>query len=171
RSLSLDRGELRISIERISRFAEEHTRCIVVDVSPGQLVLQAEDSNVGRSEEVLPVAYTGEPARIGFNAFYLADFLSRSEYGQVRFLFKDGSSAAELQPETESGDLHCRYVVMPMKVPLSTVIPQAKHLTQKEIYVHRTRTIIGGAHARTHYFKNRSPRYPRERYPKIAKRK
>ncbi|MGH9656442.1 MAG: DNA polymerase III subunit beta [Bryobacteraceae bacterium] len=121
RSLSLDRGELRASIERVSRFAEERTRCMVVEVSPGQLALQAEDSNVGRSEEVLPVAYTDEPVRIGFNASYLTDFLSHSEHGQVRFLFKDGSSAAELQPEEGSGNFDYRYVVMPMRVPSSAV--------------------------------------------------
>lgn len=87
-----------------------------MEVSAGQLALQAEDSNVGRSEEVLPVAYTGQPVRIGFNASYLTDFLSRSEHKQVRFLFKDGSSATELQPERDSGSSDYRYVVMPMRI-------------------------------------------------------
>lgn len=121
RSLLLDRSELRASIERVSRFAEARTRCVVIEISPGQLSLRAEDTDVGQSEEVLPIAYNDEPVRIGFNASYLTDFLSCSEHSQVRFLFKDGNSAGELQPEIPHGCPEYRYVVMPMRVPPSAV--------------------------------------------------
>lgn len=116
RFLSLDRDELRASIERVSQFSEAHSRRIVVEISPGQLALRSENYNIGQSEEVLPVNYTDETLRIGFNASYLADFLSRSEHEQVRFLFKDGNCAAELQPEMGARKADFRYVVMPMMI-------------------------------------------------------
>jgi DNA polymerase III subunit beta len=116
RSLSFNRDDLRASIERVAQFAEMHSRQIVVEISPGQLALRSEDYNIGQSEEVLPASYTDETVRIGFNASYLADFLSRSDRKQVRFLFKNGESAAELQPDTGAEKADFRYVVMPMKI-------------------------------------------------------
>jgi DNA polymerase-3 subunit beta len=101
-----------------------HSRQIVVEISPGKLALRSEDYNIGQSEEVLPVSYTDETVRIGFNASYLADFLSRSDRKQVRFLFKNGESAAELQPDTGAEKADFRYVVMPMKIQeASSTVP------------------------------------------------
>lgn len=116
RFLSLNRDDLRASIERVAQFAEAHSRQIVIEISSGQLALRSEDYNIGKSEEVLPVSYTDEAVRIGFNASYLTDFLSRSDRKQVRFLFKNGESAAELQPEAGAEKADFRYVVMPMKI-------------------------------------------------------
>ncbi len=99
----------------MSRFSDSQTRCIVIEVSPGRLALHAEESNIGESDEVLPVVYNGEPVRIGFNASYLCDFLARTEHRSIRFSFRNGASAAELQPDLpEAGDY--RYVVMPMAI-------------------------------------------------------
>lgn len=116
RSISLERKELRASIERVSSFSDTKTRCVVVEVSQGQLALRAEDSNVGESEEVLPVTYNDEPVRIGFNGSYLADFLARADHELVQFLFQNGSSAAELRPGTSAGSAEYRYIVMPMAI-------------------------------------------------------
>ena len=74
RLISLDRKELRVSIERVSRFSDAETRCIVVEVSQGQMMLRAEDGNIGDSEAILPIAYADGTVRIGCNASYLADF-------------------------------------------------------------------------------------------------
>jgi len=115
RSISLEREVLRNSIERVSRFSDSQTRCIVVDISPGQFVLQAQESNIGESEEVIPVAYEGDQVRIGFNSSYLSEFLARAEHRHIRLLFSDGRSAAELQPDAPEASGY-RYVVMPMSI-------------------------------------------------------
>lgn len=115
RSVTLERNELRSSVERVSRFSDSKTRAVVIDVSEGQFTLRAEESNIGDSEEVLPVAYEGDPVRLGFNSSYLADFLARTEHQNVRFLFRDEASAAELQPDTSTNGTY-RYVVMPMRI-------------------------------------------------------
>ncbi len=114
-SVVLERNEFRASIERVSRFSDSQTRCIAIEVSPGRLALHAEESNIGESEEVLPVAYDGEPVRIGFNASYLCDFLARTEHRSIRFSFRNGASAAELQPDVPDAGAY-RYVVMPMAI-------------------------------------------------------
>lgn len=115
-SLSLSRNDFRSAIERVAQFSESKTRCVVVEVSTNQVCVRAQDAAIGESEESIPVTYSGNATRIGFNAAYLADFLNRVEQQSVRFSFKDGDSAAEWQPwsETEAPDF--RYVVMPMRI-------------------------------------------------------
>ncbi len=115
-SLALNRKELYGSLERVAQFAENKNRCIVVEVSPNQMTVRAQDAAIGESEEALPVKYSGDMVRIGFNAAYLADFLSRAEHNEVRFLFNNADTATEWQPVTEAAAPDFRYVVMPMRV-------------------------------------------------------
>ncbi|MBV9084546.1 MAG: DNA polymerase III subunit beta, partial [Acidobacteriaceae bacterium] len=115
-SLSLNRNDLRSALERVAQFAENKTRCVVVEVSTNQLRVRAQDGAVGESEESLVVSYAGEPARIGFNAADLADFLNRAEHQDVRFLFKNADTATEWQPASDAAALEFRYVVMPMRI-------------------------------------------------------
>ena len=96
----------------MAQFTESKTRCVVVEVSTNQLCVRAQDIAVGESEESLATSYAGEPARIGFNAAYLADFLNRAEHQNVRLLFNDADTATEWQPAGEaalrtSGMLSC----------------------------------------------------------------
>lgn len=115
-SLSLHRKDLRSALERVAQFSESKTRCVVVEMSTNQLTIRAQDANVGESEESMAVTYAGESARIGFNAAYLADFLSRAEQQNVRLLFNNADAATEWQPVVEAAEPDFRYVVMPMRI-------------------------------------------------------
>jgi DNA polymerase-3 subunit beta len=115
-SLSLNRNELRSALERVAQFTESKTRCVVVEVSTNQLCVRAQDGAVGESEESLVISYAGEPARIGLNAAYLADFLNRAEHQNVRFLFNNADTATEWQPASDAAAPDFRYVVMPMRI-------------------------------------------------------
>lgn len=116
RSVSLERNELQASVERVARFSDSQSRCIVFDISPGQLLVRAEESNVGQSEEAIAVSYEKEPVQIGLSSLYVSEFLARAEYETVRFFFRDGVSAAEWRPETSTEAASYRYVVMPMAI-------------------------------------------------------
>ena len=72
-SLALNRNEFRGSLERVAQFTESKSRSIVLEVSANQLIVRAKDTAIGESEEAMPVTYSGQTARIGFNASYLAD--------------------------------------------------------------------------------------------------
>jgi DNA polymerase-3 subunit beta len=115
-SLALHRNDFRGSLERVAQFSESKSRCVVVEVSANQLIVRAQDTVIGESEEALPVTYSGEMVRIGFNASYLADFLSRAEHNEVRFLFNNADGATEWQPVTDATVPDFRYIVMPMRV-------------------------------------------------------
>ena len=115
-SLSPNRNDLRSTLERVAQFTESKTRCVVVEVSTNQLCVRAQDGAVGESEESLMISYAGEPARIGFNAAYLADFLNRAEHQNVRLLFNNADTATEWQPASDAAAPDFRYVVMPMRI-------------------------------------------------------
>jgi DNA polymerase-3 subunit beta len=115
-SLSLNRNDLRSALERVAQFTESKTRCVAIEVSTNQLCVRAHDTAVGESEETLATSYAGAPARIGFNAAYLADFLNRAEHQDVRFLFNNADAATEWQPASDATSPDFRYVVMPMRI-------------------------------------------------------
>jgi len=114
-SVSLDREELRKSVERVSQFSDERSRAIRLRVQDGELHIHSSLSETGESEESLPTEYEGNPVEIGFNATYLTDFLRATTDEKVVFYFKDPNSAGELRPAS-NGDYKYRYVVMPMRI-------------------------------------------------------
>ena len=115
--VSLDREELRKSIERVSQFSDERSRAIRIRMHEGELQIHSSLSETGESEETLPVDYDDSAVEIGFNATYLLDFLRATDESHVAFHFKDAHSAGELRPAGETaGNYKYRYVVMPMRI-------------------------------------------------------
>src|ERR1051326_7629659 len=116
-AISLDREELRKSIERGSQFSDERSRAVRLRMQEGELHIHSSLSETGESEESLPADYDGSAVEIGFNATYLMDFLRATTETQTTFHFKDAHSAGELRPAGESaGEYRYRYVVMPMRI-------------------------------------------------------
>src|SRR5262249_55151337 len=60
-SVSLDREELRKSIERVSQFSDERSRAVRIGIQEGELNIHSSLSETGESEESLPVEYDGGP--------------------------------------------------------------------------------------------------------------
>jgi DNA polymerase-3 subunit beta len=114
-SVTLDREELRSSIERVAQFSDERSRAIRVRVAPGEVRVHSSVSDTGESEESIPTEYKGPSVEIGFNAQYLLDFLRAVSTGNVAFFFKDPHSAGELRPSGEKAENY-RYVIMPMRI-------------------------------------------------------
>jgi DNA polymerase-3 subunit beta len=116
-SVSLDREELRKSIERVSQFSDERSRAVRIGIQENELHIHSSLSETGESEESLPVEYDGTAVEIGFNATYLLDFLRATNEAQVTFHFKDAHSAGELRPAGDAAaNYKYRYVVMPMRI-------------------------------------------------------
>lgn len=117
--VSLDRDELRGSIERVAQFSDERSKAIRVRFVAGELQIHSSVSEQGESEEILPTDYTGDTVQIGFNAGYMLDFLRAVGEKQVSFYFRDPNSAGEMRPVVPEGGAvpyQYRYVVMPMRI-------------------------------------------------------
>ncbi len=111
----LNREEATAAIRRVSQFADDRSRAIRLELSPNELKLASSGSDVGESEESIPVEYNGAILKVGFNSQYLLDFLSVADTDTVEFDVRDAESAGQLQlPGVEGYDY--RYVVMPMRI-------------------------------------------------------
>lgn len=115
-AVTMNREELRGSIERVSQFADERSRAIKLRFSDNEATVHSSLSESGESEDSIPVEYVGPTVEIGFNAHYLLDFLRAAPESEVAFHFKDGQSAGELRPAGEGVNYNYRYVVMPMRI-------------------------------------------------------
>jgi len=85
REATLDRASFLAAVERVSIMAldrEAHT--IKLEFKSGELHLMAAASEVGDSDEVLPIDYSGEPLTISFNANFVIDALKHMDAETVR---------------------------------------------------------------------------------------
>ncbi len=115
-SLILNREEITAAIRRVAQFADDRSHAVRLQVSSGELKLEASGSEVGESEESLAVDYEGKELKIGFNSQYLLDFMSVAETEVVELRVTNNESAGQLQLNPESEGYSYRYVVMPMRV-------------------------------------------------------
>ena len=111
----LGRDESQAAIRRVSQFADDRSHAIRMELEPENLNLASSGSEVGESEESMPIEYSGEKIKIGFNSQYLLDFLSVAEAETIELGVQGEDSAGEFQlPGLEGYDY--RYVVMPMRI-------------------------------------------------------
>ena len=115
-SAKLQKDEIKSAIERVAQFADERSRAIRVQFTPGEVKVFSSSVEMGESEESVSSEYTGPDLEIGFNAQYLLDFLRVIPQNQVSFELKDQKSAGELRPAGDSVTDSYRYVVMPMRI-------------------------------------------------------
>ena len=72
-------------------------------------------SEAGESEETLPIEYSGEAMKIGFNSQYLLEFLGVADSEMVELDLQGEDSAGQLRIADAEG-YDYRYVVMPMRI-------------------------------------------------------
>jgi DNA polymerase III subunit beta len=112
----LEKNEIKSAIERVAQFADERSRAIRVQFTPGEVRVFSSSVEMGESEESVTCEYNGPDLEIGFNAQYLLDFLRVVPQDHVSFELKDQKSAGEMRPAGEGIAEQYRYVVMPMRI-------------------------------------------------------
>jgi DNA polymerase-3 subunit beta len=115
-SVTIQRDEMKASIERVAQFADERSKSIRLKFVPSELKVYSSISETGESEESIPIEYSGPATEIGFNAIYLLDFLRAVDQIEIEVLFRDANSAGELRPHAPAPDTIYHYVVMPMRI-------------------------------------------------------
>jgi DNA polymerase-3 subunit beta len=118
RRVMVDRERLLATIKRISLVANERTRAVRFDFSPGKLTVSSTNPELGDARETVPIDYAGQPFFVGLNAAYVMDFLSAAETPSVSLDLKDENSQCIGRPASTAEDLpyDYLYVVMPMRL-------------------------------------------------------
>lgn len=118
RRVMVDRERLLSTIKRISLVANERTRAVRFDFSPGKLTVSSTNPELGDARETVPIDYAGQPFFVGLNAAYVMDFLSATDTPSVSLDLKDENSQCIGRPASTAEDLpyDYLYVVMPMRL-------------------------------------------------------
>ena len=110
--LVVPRGELLDVVRRAAVMIQRATP-LQLRFAEGGVTVAARTHEVGESQESMPVAYTGEPLEIGFNAEFLREGLESVEGDDVRMKLISSLRPAVLTDEGED----FTYLVMPIRLP------------------------------------------------------
>lgn len=109
--LSLPRTELLEVVRRAAVLAQRNSP-LRLRFTEGELTISAQAQDVGETRETLPVAYSGEPLEIGFNADFLREGLESVTTDEISFKLIN-----PLRPGliTADGDAFW-YLIMPIRL-------------------------------------------------------
>jgi DNA polymerase-3 subunit beta len=110
--LTVPRGELLDVVRRAAVMIQRATP-LQLRFAEGEVTVVARTHEVGESKESMPVAYSGEPLEIGFNAEFLREGLESVEGDDVRMKLISPLRPAVLTDEGED----FTYLVMPIRLP------------------------------------------------------
>jgi DNA polymerase-3 subunit beta len=111
--ITADRNLFRQALQRTAILSNEKYRGVRLELSPNNVVLQANNPEQEEAVETLEVQYSGDPMEIGFNVNYLLDALAAVDSEQVEFGVTDANSSCLIR---EPGGDTTKFVVMPMRL-------------------------------------------------------
>jgi DNA polymerase III subunit beta len=109
--VSLPREELLDVVRRVSVMAQRNSP-LRLRFADGELTVSAQTQDVGEARESLPVAFSGEPLEIGFNAEFLRDGVESVVGEQLRLKLISPLRPAVLQGESDD----FLYLIMPIRL-------------------------------------------------------
>ncbi len=110
--LSLTRTELLDVVRRMAVMAHRSSP-LRLRLAEGELTISVQTPDVGEARESLPVAYSGEPLEIGFNAAYLQDGVESVEGDELLLRLINPLRPGLVQGPEEG----FRYLIMPIRLP------------------------------------------------------
>ncbi|TXH74188.1 MAG: DNA polymerase III subunit beta [Lysobacteraceae bacterium] len=113
REVRIDRESLRASLQRAAILSNEKYRGVRVEVSPGQLRINAHNPEQEEAQEEIEADTKVDSLVIGFNVNYLLDALSALRDEHVVLQLRDANSSALVR---EASSEKCRHVVMPLRL-------------------------------------------------------
>ena len=113
REVKIDREALRASLQRAAILSNEKYRGVRIEVSPGQLKINAHNPEQEEAQEEIEAETKVDSLVIGFNVNYLLDALSALRDEHVVLQLRDSNSSALVR---EASSEKCRHVVMPLRL-------------------------------------------------------
>ena len=113
REVKLDREAFRASLQRAAILSNEKYRGVRIEVSPGQLKINAHNPEQEEAQEEIEADTKVDNLVIGFNVNYLLDALSALREQHVVLQLRDSNSSALVR---EASSDKCRHVVMPLRL-------------------------------------------------------
>jgi DNA polymerase-3 subunit beta len=113
REVRIDREVLRAALQRAAILSNEKYRGVRLEVSPGQLKINAHNPEQEEAQEEVEAETKVDDLAVGFNVNYLLDALSALRDEHVVIALRDANSSALVR---EASNDRCRHVVMPLRL-------------------------------------------------------
>jgi len=105
------------SVRRVAQFTDQKSSGVKFSLGANALKISASNTDSGESEDTIDAPYASDQIIIKLNADFILDFCKVvGTIGEVKFAFKDGRSAAVLQPEAANRETRFMLVLMPMRL-------------------------------------------------------
>jgi DNA polymerase-3 subunit beta len=115
--LAMSREDLIASLRRMRIIANPATHQVRFTLEPGNIVIQAENTDAGEARETLDGDYSSDPLSIGFNGDFLFEILRNMDSERVVLMMKDSSTAVLIEDETPEEGVTYLALLMPVKLP------------------------------------------------------
>jgi DNA polymerase-3 subunit beta len=109
--LTIDVKDLQQAVVEGSLLGDRESHAVRFNFKGGKLTLSSRSPDVGEAQAEIDVKYEGGDLDIAFNPDYVLDVLKALGGGEVKFKFKEASTAALIDPGN-----NYTYVVMPVSV-------------------------------------------------------
>ncbi|MEN1928689.1 DNA polymerase III subunit beta [Luteimonas sp. MJ204] len=113
REVRVDREVLRAALQRAAILSNEKYRGVRIEVSPGQLKINAHNPEQEEAQEEIEADTSVDGLAVGFNVNYLLDALSALRDDTVILALRDANSSALVR---EAANARSRHVVMPLRL-------------------------------------------------------
>jgi DNA polymerase-3 subunit beta len=115
--LQIDIEVFTSAVKRVSIFANQINRLVVLGLSGGNVKISAEDPDSGRKgQEEIEATYEGEPIEIGYNAQYLLEAIRHIPDGSAEIHFGSPTSAGVVTPVDKKEDTDLLMLLMPIRL-------------------------------------------------------
>ncbi|QVL56969.1 MAG: DNA polymerase III subunit beta [Simkaniaceae bacterium] len=110
-NLTLHREELMALLKQVALFTTDKSHSVHFTLTPGELTLTANSSEIGDGKVSMPVDYSGESFEIAFNPFFFHDILRHCKDETVNFAITNPHNPGLITDSTTAN-----FVIMPMRL-------------------------------------------------------
>lgn len=111
-SFEVDRLEFIEALKRVSLLVESKTRRILLNITPGSLIISSKESEIGNAREEIPCQYNDEEMLFAINCLYLENPLKAISSERIKLEFTESMKPITLSPEPQEDFFH---IIMPMQ--------------------------------------------------------
>ncbi|RME22205.1 MAG: DNA polymerase III subunit beta, partial [Deltaproteobacteria bacterium] len=113
RTVRIARDSFAAALKRVVLVASDRNHSVWFAFEPDQLVLSADNIDLGQARETVPAELEGEPLNTGFNARYFLDILGATYSEELELQLVDALDPCIVRLP---GRDDCLFVVMPMRL-------------------------------------------------------
>jgi DNA polymerase III subunit beta len=111
--LGIDKDKLLHALRRMSVISSDRYNGVIMTISPGKVVLNSNNPDVGEANDEIEIVYEGEDKSIGYNVTYLTDAIDVIDEDRILFEVGEGMKPGIVRA---AGNENYFCIVMPLKL-------------------------------------------------------